>query len=29
MDDYQGAVQLITAMIEKLDKKKYQQLLKG
>ena len=29
MDDYQGAVQLITTMIEKLDKKKYQQLLKG
>ena len=29
MDDYEGAVKLITAMIEKLDAKKYQQLLKG
>ena len=29
MDDYEGAVELITAMIEKLDSKKYQELLKG
>ena len=29
MDDYESAVKLITAMIEKLDVKKYQQLLKG
>ena len=29
LDDYEGAVELITAMIEKLDSKKYQELLKG
>lgn len=29
MDDYEGAVALITAMVEKLDRKKYQALLKG
>lgn len=29
LDDYEGAVKLITAMIEKLDAKKYQELLKG
>lgn len=29
MRDYEDAVKLITKMIEKLDKKKYQQLLKG
>ncbi len=29
MDDYENAVALITAMIEKLDRKKYEELLKG
>lgn len=29
MNDYENAVKLITAMINKLDKKKYQELLKG